>query len=119
MWTCCECENHYDSNTGDTEERMCHKCLDAQYEGWMEASKRNKEENEIKRVSPNTTKGLLIDIYDLELYRTGDKNCRICALISELFKEKNIMHLLDDSPERILNVPNKKEKNAKKSIKPN
>ena len=39
MWTCCECENHYDNNTGDTEERMCYECLDAQYEGWIEESK--------------------------------------------------------------------------------
>ena len=45
MWTCCECENHYDANTGDTEERMCHECLDAQYEGWIEDSKIEKEKN--------------------------------------------------------------------------
>mgnify|MGYP003649512935 CR=1 FL=1 len=38
MWTCCECENHYDSNTGDTDERMCHECMDAQYEGWIKES---------------------------------------------------------------------------------
>lgn len=41
MWTCCECEHGYDDNTGDTDERMCHKCLDAQYEGWIEESKAN------------------------------------------------------------------------------
>ena len=46
MWTCCECENHYDSNTGDTDERMCHECLDAQYEGWTEESKIKKEKDE-------------------------------------------------------------------------
>jgi hypothetical protein len=45
MWTCCECENGYDSNTGDTEERMCHECLDAQYEIWMEEIKIKKENN--------------------------------------------------------------------------
>ncbi len=42
MWTCIECENGYDSNTGDTDERMCHECLDAQYEIWMEEIKKNK-----------------------------------------------------------------------------
>ena len=112
MWTCIECEHGYDSNTGDTDERMCHECLDAKYGGWTEESKINKEINEKKRVSQNTTKGLLIEIYDLELYRTGDKNCRICALISDLFNEKNIRHLLDDDPERISNIQIKKEKNA-------
>ena len=56
------------------------------------------------RPSPHTTKGLLIDIYDLELYRTGDKACRICALISDLFNSKWIGHLLDDDPQRISNV---------------
>ena len=45
VWTCCECENGYDSNTGDTEERMCHECLDAQYEIWMEEIKIKKENN--------------------------------------------------------------------------
>ena len=38
MWTCIECEHSYSSSTGDTEERMCHECLDAQYEIWMEES---------------------------------------------------------------------------------
>ena len=38
MWTCIECEHGYDSNTGDTDERMCHECMDAQYEGWIEES---------------------------------------------------------------------------------
>jgi len=28
MWTCCECENEYDENTGDVDERMCNECLD-------------------------------------------------------------------------------------------
>ena len=28
MWTCCECENKYDENTGDVDERMCNECLD-------------------------------------------------------------------------------------------
>ena len=27
-WTCIECENLYDDSDGDTDERMCHKCLD-------------------------------------------------------------------------------------------
>jgi hypothetical protein len=46
VWTCCECENHYDSNTGDTEERMCHECLDAQYESWMEEAEALRKERE-------------------------------------------------------------------------
>ena len=46
MWTCCECENHYNSNTGDTDERMCHKCLDAQYEIWMEEIETLKKESD-------------------------------------------------------------------------
>ena len=46
MWTCIECEHGYDSNTGDTDERMCHECLDAQYEGRIEESKIEKEKNE-------------------------------------------------------------------------
>ena len=52
-------------------------------------------------VSPNTTKGLLIDIYDIELYRTGDKDSRICSLISELFNSKNIGHLLPNNENRV------------------
>lgn len=35
MWTCIECENHYDDSTGDTDERMCHECSDAQWEIWI------------------------------------------------------------------------------------
>lgn len=66
-------------------------------------------ESQKKRVSPNTAKGLLIDIYDLELYRTGDKNCRICGLISDFFKSKNIEHLLPNNKDRFQN----KEKNEK------
>ena len=28
IFTCCECEHHYeDGVTGDTDERMCYKCL--------------------------------------------------------------------------------------------
>ena len=39
MWTCIECENHYDSNTGDTDERMCHECMDADSECFEEEEK--------------------------------------------------------------------------------
>ena len=31
-WTCIECENLYDDNDGDTDERMCNKCLNSKYE---------------------------------------------------------------------------------------
>ena len=27
MWTCIECDDKYDDFTGDSEERMCYKCL--------------------------------------------------------------------------------------------
>ena len=27
MWTCIECENSYNEDSGDVDERMCHKCL--------------------------------------------------------------------------------------------
>ena len=46
MWTCIECEHHFDSNTGDVDERMCHECMDAQYEGWIEdANKTGSQKN--------------------------------------------------------------------------
>ena len=32
MFTCIECERHYDHTTGDLDERMCHECLDEQEE---------------------------------------------------------------------------------------
>ena len=32
-WTCNECQVLYDDMDGDTDERMCHKCLDKE---WME-----------------------------------------------------------------------------------
>ena len=30
MFTCIECEQHYDHLTGDLDERMCHECLDGE-----------------------------------------------------------------------------------------
>jgi len=30
-YTCIECEWHYDDSDGDTEERMCNKCIDKIY----------------------------------------------------------------------------------------
>ena len=32
MWTCIECEHHYDSNTGDVDERVCNDCLEKEEE---------------------------------------------------------------------------------------
>tara|TARA_R100000781_G_C4010151_1_gene103389 strand:+ start:68 stop:217 length:150 start_codon:yes stop_codon:yes gene_type:complete len=49
MWTCIECENGYDCNTGDTDERMCYECSDAQYEMWMEEAEALKKERENKK----------------------------------------------------------------------
>ena len=31
-YTCCICESKYDKMTGDTDERMCHKCMDEMYD---------------------------------------------------------------------------------------
>ena len=49
MWTCIQCEHRYNSNTGDTDERMCHECLDTQYEIWMEEVEALKKESENKK----------------------------------------------------------------------
>ena len=27
MWTCIECEHHFDSSSGDLDERMCYDCM--------------------------------------------------------------------------------------------
>ena len=40
-YTCIECESLYDNRDGDTEERMCYKCLDKIYD---EDSKRQSKE---------------------------------------------------------------------------
>ena len=40
-YTCIECESLYDDSDGDTEERMCYKCLDKIY---YEDSKRQSKE---------------------------------------------------------------------------
>ena len=32
MWTCIECEHHFDNMTGDLDERMCYDCMDAEEE---------------------------------------------------------------------------------------
>ena len=26
MWTCIECENHFDNMSGDVDERICNRC---------------------------------------------------------------------------------------------
>ena len=28
MWTCIECDNSYDANTGDVDERICNDCIE-------------------------------------------------------------------------------------------
>tara|TARA_R110002051_G_scaffold203272_2_gene269674 strand:+ start:594 stop:710 length:117 start_codon:yes stop_codon:yes gene_type:complete len=33
MWTCIECSNSYDENTGDVDERVCNDCMDMIDEG--------------------------------------------------------------------------------------
>mgnify|MGYP003653729018 FL=1 len=32
MWTCSECENNYDENTGDVDERICNDCMEREDE---------------------------------------------------------------------------------------
>ena len=32
MWTCIECENSYDANTGDVDERICNDCIEKEEE---------------------------------------------------------------------------------------
>ncbi len=32
MFTCIECEHHYDHLTGDVNERMCYECIDKEEE---------------------------------------------------------------------------------------
>ena len=32
MWTCIECDGSYDSNSGDTEERTCNRCINKEQE---------------------------------------------------------------------------------------
>lgn len=28
MWTCIECEHHFDNMTGDVDERICNSCIE-------------------------------------------------------------------------------------------
>ena len=32
MWTCIECDNSYDANTGDVDERICNDCIEKEEE---------------------------------------------------------------------------------------
>ena len=32
MFTCIECEHHYDRTSGDLDERMCYECIDKEEE---------------------------------------------------------------------------------------
>ena len=52
-YTCIECENLYDDSDGDTDERMCRKCLDRIYverlKNWNEEINGNR--NNRKEVS--------------------------------------------------------------------
>ena len=45
-YTCIECENLYDDTDGDTDERMCDKCLDIIYDESLE----RKSEERVKSV---------------------------------------------------------------------
>ena len=45
-YTCIECENLYDDTDGDTDERMCNKCLDIIYNESLE----RKSEERVKSV---------------------------------------------------------------------
>ena len=67
-YTCIECENLYDNKDGDTDERMCRKCLDKIYverlKDWNDAIKLTPEYKLGKKLLNNeisnlTTKNII------------------------------------------------------------
>ena len=43
MFTCIECEHHFDSMTGDLDERMCYDCMDGEEDETINKIKENNE----------------------------------------------------------------------------
>ena len=53
MWTCSECENSYDANTGDVDERICNDCMereDNDDDKWMPGEAFWKRVDEVEAV---------------------------------------------------------------------
>jgi len=49
-WTCIECENLYDDTDGDTDERMCNKCLDRIYAEGLERQSKKQVKSAMRKV---------------------------------------------------------------------
>ena len=49
-WTCIECENLYDNTDGDTDERMCNKCLDRIYAEGLERQSKERVKSVMGKV---------------------------------------------------------------------
>ena len=64
-YTCIECENLYDDSDGDTDERMCRKCLDRIYverlKDWNDAIKLTPEYKLGKKLLDGEISNITID----------------------------------------------------------
>jgi hypothetical protein len=49
-YTCIECENLYDDTDGDTDERMCDKCLDIIYDESLERKSKERVKSVMGKV---------------------------------------------------------------------
>ena len=49
-YTCIECEHLYDDTDGDTDERMCFKCLDEIYAQEQEEKRKKRLKSAMKKV---------------------------------------------------------------------
>jgi hypothetical protein len=49
-YTCIECEHLYDDTDGDTDERMCFKCLDEIYAQEQEEKRKKRVKSAMKKV---------------------------------------------------------------------
>jgi len=73
-YTCIECENLYDDSDGDTDERMCHECLDRIY---VERLKDWNDEKETKK---------------LKLYEQISSETYSCGICSREVKKGEFHH---------------------------
>jgi len=49
-YTCIECENLYDNTDGDTDERMCNKCIDKIYDEGLERQSKEYVKSSMNKV---------------------------------------------------------------------
>ena len=49
-WTCIECENLYDNTDGDTDERMCNKCIDIIYDESLKRKSKERVKSAMRKV---------------------------------------------------------------------